>query len=109
MKIHNMMKKIIAGVLIVLLSFNSFAAIVSDNDGSAFVTKAEFESLKKDFADQIDNYNTSIDSKKYLYSYYVGGVGACYSGGWWTSKDSVQTCIQTYPFGNGAEITATWD
>ena len=69
-----MMKKIIAGVLIVLLSFNSFAAIVSDNDGSAFVTKAEFESLKKDFADQIDNYNTSIDSKKYLYSYYVGGV-----------------------------------
>ena len=47
MKIHNMIKKIIAGVLIVLLSFNSFAAIVSDNDGSAFITKAELEAFKQ--------------------------------------------------------------
>lgn len=69
-----MMKKIIAGVLIVLLSFNSFAAIVSDNDGSAFVTKAEFESLKKDFADQIDNYNTNIDNK-------IDGAIAAYLAG----------------------------
>ena len=30
-----------------LLSINSFASIVSDNDGAAFVTKAEFDSLKK--------------------------------------------------------------
>ena len=46
MKIHNMMKKTIAMVLVVLLSFNSFAAIVSDNDGSAFITKAELEAFK---------------------------------------------------------------
>ena len=45
------------------MSIESFAAIVSDNDGSAFVTKAEFEAMKKDFAEQVDNYNSSIDSK----------------------------------------------
>ena len=33
---------------------------MADNDGAAFITKAEFEALKKDFADQIDNYNNSI-------------------------------------------------
>ena len=45
------------------MSIEGFAAIVSDNDGAAFVTKAEFEALKKDFATQINKYNTSIDSK----------------------------------------------
>ena len=39
------------------------AAVVSDNDGSAFVTKSEFEALKQSFNDQITNYNDSIDSK----------------------------------------------
>ena len=57
------MKKLLALFLVVLMSIDSFAAIVSDNDGSAFVTKAEFESLKENFAEQIENYNTSIDSK----------------------------------------------
>ena len=32
--------------LIVAMSLNSFAAIVSDNDGSAFITKAELEAFK---------------------------------------------------------------
>ena len=32
-------------VLIMILSFNNIAAVVSDNDGSAFITKAEFEAL----------------------------------------------------------------
>ena len=39
------------------------AAVVSDNDGSAFITKSEFDSLKNDFQSQLDRYNTSIDSK----------------------------------------------
>ena len=38
-------------------------AVVSDNDGSAFITKAEFDSIKNDFQTQIDQYNTSIDRK----------------------------------------------
>ena len=41
----------------------SFAAVVSDNDGSAFITKAEFDSLKNNFQSQLDSYNSSIDSK----------------------------------------------
>lgn len=41
----------------------SFSAIVSDNDGSAFVTKAEFDALKNNFNKQIDDYNKSIDGK----------------------------------------------
>ena len=49
--------------MVVLMSINTFAAIVGDSDGAAFVTKQEFESLKKNFADQIDNYNSSLDSK----------------------------------------------
>ena len=49
--------------LVFLLSLNSFAAIVSDNDGAAFITKAEFDALKNDFQSQIDSYNTSIDNK----------------------------------------------
>ena len=56
-------KKITALFLVLLLSIDSFAAIISENDGSAFVTKAEFEAMKSNFNNQIDNYNTSIDSK----------------------------------------------
>ena len=53
--------------------------MVSDNDGSAFVTKAEFEGLKKNFADQITNYNTSIDGK-------IDGAIASYLAGVRLSK-----------------------
>ena len=56
-------KQCIAWVLIVLMGINAFAAVVSDNDESAFITKAEFDSLKNNFQNQIDQYNTSIDSK----------------------------------------------
>ena len=45
------------------MSIESFGAVVGDNDGSAFITKAEFDSLKNNFQSQIDQYNTSIDSK----------------------------------------------
>ena len=57
------MKKILIPIIILLLTVQSFAAAVSDNDGSAFITKAEFDSLKNSFQSQIDQYNTSIDSK----------------------------------------------
>ena len=39
-------KRKIALHLVVLMSINSFAAVVGDNDGVAFITKAEFKSLK---------------------------------------------------------------
>ena len=56
-------KKALCLIFAFLLSINSFAAVVSDNDGSAFITKAEFDSLKNNFQSQIDGFNTSIDNK----------------------------------------------
>ena len=58
-----MFKRFFALLLVVLTSINSFAAVVSDNDGSAFITKAEFDSLKNEFQSQLNAYNTSIDNK----------------------------------------------
>ena len=59
----NWLKQKLAWLLIVLMSINSFAAVVGDNDGAAFITKAEFESLKNDFQSQINRYNSSLDNK----------------------------------------------
>ncbi len=56
-------KKIIAIIFTLLLCINSFAAVVSDNDGSAFITKAEFDSLKNNFQSQLDQFNANIDNK----------------------------------------------
>ena len=56
-------KRLLDLFLVVLMSIESFGAVVSGNDGSAFVTKAEFETLKNDFAQQVANYNKSIDGK----------------------------------------------
>ena len=69
-----MIKRVAALFLVFLFSIESFAAIVSDNDGAAFITKAEFDSLKNDFQAQIDNYNTSIDAK-------IDGAIAAYLAG----------------------------
>ena len=55
--------KIISIFAVLLLSVNSFAAVVSDNDGAAFITKAEFDSLKNDFQAQLNKYNANIDNK----------------------------------------------
>ena len=62
-KSTRIVKRILALFLVALMSIENFAAVVSDNDGSAFITKAEFDSLKNNFQNQIDQYNTSIDSK----------------------------------------------
>ncbi|MBO6119060.1 MAG: hypothetical protein J6P02_01175 [Lachnospiraceae bacterium] len=54
---------VISLLLCEILCYNMFCAIVSDNDGSAFISKAEYDSLKSGFQSQINQYNTSIDSK----------------------------------------------
>ena len=56
-------KKFLSIILSLSMLTNGIAAVVSDNDGSAFITKAEFDSLKNNFQSQLDSYNTSIDSK----------------------------------------------
>ena len=58
-----MCKKALVLFFAFLFSIESFGAVISDNDGSAFITKAEFEVLKNGFNEQIEQYNRSIDNK----------------------------------------------
>ena len=67
-------------IILTTLCMSTMGAVVSDNDGSAFITKAEFDSLKNDFQSRIDSYNNSIDAKidnaisQYLAGIKAGGV-----------------------------------
>ena len=81
-------KKALCLIFAFLLSINSFAAIVSDNDGAAFITKAEFEAMKDNFNQQIDNYNNSIDSK-------IDGAIAAYLAGFQIEKTSTLNPLVT--------------
>ena len=78
-----LIKRLIALFLVLIFSIESFAAVVSDNDGSAFITKAKFDSLKNNFQNQIDQYNTSIDSK-------IDGAIASYLAGIKVDKKTKQ-------------------
>ena len=72
---HKFKNKILFLLLILLLCINSFAAVVSDNDGAAFITKAEFDSLKNSFQSQLDDYNSGLDNKiDGAISSYLSGV-----------------------------------
>ncbi len=62
-KASRLFKRYIALILVLLFSIESFAAVVGDNDGAAFITKAEFDSMKNDFQSQLDRYNSSLDNK----------------------------------------------
>ena len=62
-KASRLIKRYIALILVLLFSIESFAAVVGDNDGAAFITKAEFDSMKNDFQSQLDRYNSSLDNK----------------------------------------------
>ena len=83
-----MCRKALCLIFAFLFSIESMAAVVSDNDGSAFVTKAEFEALKENFAGQIDNYNTSIDSK-------IDGAIAAYLAGSELSREPDNLWVKT--------------
>lgn len=58
-------KKIISLFIITVMFLSTCisAAVVSDNDGSAFITKAEYDSLKNEFQSILDTFNTRIDQK----------------------------------------------
>ena len=90
-------------IIILCLSFitNSFAAIVSDNDGSAFVTKAEFDALKKNFSSQIDNYNESIDKK-------IDGAIAAYLAGLAGKKVLLDCVYDNYKLVGNVDTTLKW-
>ena len=84
-KASRLIKRYIALLLVLLFSIESFAAVVGDNDGAAFITKAEFDSLKNDFQSQLDRYNSSIDSK-------INGAIASYLSGIRISKEKEVKC-----------------
>ena len=88
--IIKLMKRLSALALVIILCAESFAAIVSDNDGSAFITKAEFDSLKNDFQTQIDQYNTSIDAK------IDGAIAAYLAGIKTTSTEASKILVDNY-------------
>ena len=83
-------KKALCLIFAFLLSINSFAAVVSDNDGAAFVTKAEFEAMKGSFNQQIDNYNNSIDSK------IDGAIASYLAGVRLENKSSLNPLVANY-------------
>ena len=58
-----MLKRAACLFLAVLMSIDSIAATVSDNDGAAFITKAEFDSLRNTFQRQINDYNENLNNK----------------------------------------------
>ncbi|MBR4313866.1 MAG: hypothetical protein IKP66_03045 [Lachnospiraceae bacterium] len=99
MKKLKLLKKGLTLFLVLFLCVNNFAAIVSDNDGSAFITKAEFDSLKNDFQSQIDKYNTSIDAK-------IDGAIAAYLAGIKVEKEQIKSLFvrtwSDYTVTNGA-------
>ena len=78
-KASRLIKRYIALILVLLFSIESFAAVVGDNDGAAFITKAEFDSMKNDFQSQLDRYNSSLDNK-------IDGAIASYLAGIRTSR-----------------------
>ena len=66
------------------------AAVMSDNDGAAFITKAEFDSLKNVFQNQINQYNANVDNK-------IDGAISSYLSGAKISKKS--TCYTEHQTG----------
>ena len=94
-------KKALCLIFAFLLSINSFAAIVSDNDGAAFVTKAEFEAMKKDFDAQITNYNNSIDNK------IDGAIASYLAGTLLEKKENVATFLSGNVYAFEAANTAS--
>ena len=96
-KASRLIKRYIALLLVLLFSIKSFAAVVGDNDGAAFITKAEFDSLKNDFQSQLDRYNSSIDNKiDGAIANYLGGIriakteniDSLYDNSWKWSSDT---------------------
>ena len=62
-RLSRVFKRALALFIIVIINFNSFSAVVSSNDGSAFIIKAEFDALVNDFNSRIEDYEKSIDAK----------------------------------------------
>lgn len=74
------------------MGFFGIAAVVRDSDGSAFVTKAEFDALKNSFQKRVDNYNTSIDSK------IDGAIASYLSGLRLSNSENMKIVCADWPY-----------
>ena len=71
-------KRVLALFIVALLNINTYATTATQ-DGSAFVTKAEFDSLMKDFNSAMDVYQSSLNSKiDNAVSQYLAGMASSY-------------------------------
>ena len=61
--IKKIIRKSILMFMIVVLAGKTFSAVVSDNDGTAFISYSEYDSLRSDFQKVLDGFNTGIDAK----------------------------------------------
>ena len=86
-RILHISKRIVALVLIVAMCQTSFAA-VGANDGSAFITKAEFDAIVNTFNEQMDNYELNLISK-------IDGAIANYLASMETRSSAVRNIIYT--------------
>ena len=59
---YKKIKRILAVLMVIILNATSYAA-VGANDGSAFITKSEFDALVNTFNEQMDTYEGSLVSK----------------------------------------------
>ena len=55
-------KRVLAFFLVALMNINAYATTTS-NDGSEFVTKAEFDDMMKRFNEQMETYNAGLNAK----------------------------------------------
>ena len=96
-------KFVIVSLLIIAICIPSFSATVSDNDGSAFITKSEFDSLKTNFQAQINHYNTSIDSKiDAAIASYLAGIKV-------ESNTDIESTLWVANQSKPVKFTSTWD
>ena len=73
-KFINVYRRTIAMIAIVLMSINTYATTAS-NDGSSFITKAEFDSLMNKFNENMDNYQSGLNAKiDNAISNYISGA-----------------------------------
>ena len=85
-KLGKRMMALFSIAIMVLLNINSYAA-VGANDGSAFVTEAEFDALVNTFNEQMDTYTSGLNAK-------IDGAIANYLGG--LSNEKVLTQVNLY-------------
>lgn len=99
--IKNKISLLLVIVLLFLLSFGEISySAVGANDGSAFITKAEFDALVNTFNEQMDSYENSITSK-------IDGAIANYLAGQKTtySKEISANLDKNGKMSNGIKLT----